>query len=217
MKPTTSASDFLPARRTLPALRRAAAVCEGCELYQRATQTVFGEGAGDARIMFVGEMPGDREDQAGKPFVGPAGRLLDEAIEAAGIARDTVYVTNAVKHFQWEERGKRRLHKKPRMRHVQACRPWLDAEMAVVKPELIVCLGATAAQALLGPSFRITLERGRIIEREGLPKIMATYHPSAILRAPKREDAHRMLEELKNDLRAAVRQIMKRSLKTTKA
>ena len=203
MPETTSAADFLPSRLSLPALRRAAVTCEGCELYQRATQTVFGEGPARAKVMLIGEMPGDKEDRAGQPFVGPAGHLLDEAILAAGLDRSETYITNAVKHFQWEERGKRRLHKKPRWRHVQACKPWLEAEIATVQPKLIVCLGATAAQSLLGSDFRITKERGRLLEREALPPLMATYHPAAILRAPQQSDFERMRKELTDDLRHA--------------
>lgn len=203
MAEKTSARDFLPARMSLAALREKAPSCEGCELYERATQTVFGEGPPDASTMLVGEVPGDREDKAGKPFVGPAGRLLDEALEEAGINRAGVYVTNAVKHFSWEERGKRRLHKKPLWRHVQACRPWLEAEIAVVSPRLIVCLGATAAQALLGADFRITKSRGELLENPWSPLLMATYHPSAILRAPDKEDGQRMRGDFVADLRRA--------------
>jgi len=158
----TTAVDFLPAGRSLAALKRAAAVCEGCALYRRATQTVFGEGRGSASLMLIGEQPGDAEDLAGRPFVGPAGRLLDELLAAAGIRRQDVYVTNAVKHFKWTERGKRRLHAKPSSREIAACRPWLDAELKQVGPQLIVCLGATAAQQLLGASFRVTRDRGKL-------------------------------------------------------
>ena len=192
MTSASSAQEYLPTRLTLPALRRAAASCKGCELYKRATQTVFGAGPTSARVVFIGEMPGDREDRQGQPFVGPAGRLLDEVIAAAGLERDAIYVTNAVKHFQWEVRGKRRLHKKPRWRHVQACKPWLNAKITVINLRLIVCLGATAAQAVLGPDFRITRERGRVLNVPGLPAVMATYHPAAILRAPEKEDRDRM-------------------------
>jgi len=177
---------------TLVGLREAAAGCRACDLYKTATQTVFGEGAEHARVMFVGEQPGDREDREGKPFVGPAGGVLDEALEAAGIDRGQIYITNAVKHFKWKPQGKRRLHQKPNAAEINACRPWLDAELAVVRPELLVLLGATAAQALLGRDFRVTLQRGQFIERPGLPVIMATVHPSSILRAP--DDESRQLE-----------------------
>ena len=209
MSGKTSAEEYLPKRVTLSTLRRAADSCKGCELYERATQTVFGAGAETATVMFVGEMPGDREDREGAPFVGPAGRLLSEAIHAAGLESKVIYVTNAVKHFQWEERGKRRLHKNPRWRHVEACKPWLRAEIGVVAPRLIVCLGATAAQALLGADFRITQERGKVARPEGLPPVLATYHPAAILRAPKKEETERMRGEFEEDLRKAVRILQK--------
>jgi DNA polymerase len=177
---------------TLPALREAAAGCRACDLYKTGTQTVFGQGPEHAQVMFVGEQPGDREDIEGKPFVGPAGRVLDEALKEAGIDRGTVYVTNAVKHFKWKPQGKRRLHQKPNAAEINACRRWLDAEIAVVKPHLLVLLGATAAQALLGRDFRVSLQRGQLIERPGLPPMMATVHPSSILRAP--DDETRELE-----------------------
>jgi DNA polymerase len=177
---------------TLPALRAASAGCRACDLYKTGTQTVFGDGPEHAQVMFVGEQPGDREDIEGKPFVGPAGRVLDEALKEAGIDRGTVYVTNAVKHFKWKPQGKRRLHQKPNAAEINACRPWLDAEIAVVKPHLLVLLGATAAQALLGRDFRVSLQRGQLIERPGLPPVMATVHPSSILRAP--DDETRELE-----------------------
>ncbi len=189
MSPATSrVSDQL----TLPALREAAAGCRACDLYKTGTQTVFGEGAEQAQVMFVGEQPGDREDREGKPFVGPAGRVLDEALEEAGIDRRQVYITNAVKHFKWKPQGKRRLHQKPNAAEINACRPWLDAEIAMVKPHLLVLLGATAAQALLGRDFRVSVQRGQLIERPGLPPVMATVHPSSILRAP--DDETRALE-----------------------
>ncbi len=189
MSPATSrVSDQL----TLPALREAAAGCRACDLYKTGTQTVFGEGAEHAQVMFVGEQPGDREDREGKPFVGPAGRVLDEALEEAGIDRRQVYITNAVKHFKWKPEGKRRLHQKPNAAEINACRPWLDAEIAMVKPHLLVLLGATAAQALLGRDFRVSVQRGQLIERPGLPPVMATVHPSSILRAP--DDETRELE-----------------------
>jgi DNA polymerase len=196
-----SAADYLPSRISLTTLRRAAQSCQGCELFQRATQTVFGEGSANARVLFLGEMPGDREDREGKPFVGPAGQLLDDTLREAGIDRDETYVTNAVKHFRWEERGKRRLHKRPGRGHVEACRPWLVAELEVIEPEIIVCLGATAAQALMGPKFRLTKVRGELLQCDWAPWLMATYHPSAILRAPDRSDAARMRAELVQDFR----------------
>jgi len=202
-----SAAEFLPDRITLPALREAAASCRGCELYKRATQTVFGEGPRSAPVMVVGEIPGDREDLEGKPFVGPAGRLLDEALREAGFDRRAIYITNAVKHFSWEEQGKRRLHKKPKWREIKACRPWLDAEIQVVKPKLIVCLGATAAQSLMGADFRITKVRGQLLPSEWAEYLMATYHPSAILRAPDKEDRDRMRREFADDIRAANKQL----------
>jgi len=192
---TGSAADFLPARRTLPMLRRAAKACHGCELYACGTQTVFGEGPGKATVMLVGEQPGDQEDRAGRPFVGPSGALLDRAIEATSIARDDVYVTNAVKHFKWNPapRGKRRIHKAPTWREVRACRPWLEAEIDVVQPELIVALGATAAKSLLGPEFRVSTQRGKANKLDSGITVVATVHPSAVLRAPsgEREAAER--------------------------
>ena len=183
---TGSAADFVPPSATLPRLRAAAAGCRGCPLYLNATQTVFGEGAAGAEVMFVGEQPGDQEDREGRPFVGPSGRLLDEGLEAAGIDRRHVYVTNAVKHFKFVriELTKRRLHKKPSAGEVRACHPWLDEEIRLVHPRIIVALGATAAQALLGPKFRVTEQRGRQVKSELAEAIIATVHPSAVLRAP---------------------------------
>jgi uracil-DNA glycosylase family protein len=182
---TGSAADFIPPRPTLPSLRTAAAGCRGCHLWLDATQTVFGEGPRRARVLFVGEQPGDQEDRAGHPFVGPAGRLLDEGLAAAGIDRRTVYVTNAVKHFKFvrKELTRRRLHKKPTAAEVRACRPWLEEEIRLVKPGMIVALGSTAAQALLGRGFRVTERRGELVESAWGP-VMATVHPSAVLRAP---------------------------------
>ena len=188
----SAARELIPDDPTLDGLRDAAAGCRACDLYKTATQTVFGDGAAHAQVMFVGEQPGDREDIEGKPFVGPAGRVLDEALDEAGIDRGQVYITNAVKHFKWKPQGKRRLHQKPNAAEINACRPWLDAEIAVVTPQLLVLLGATAAQALLGRDFRVTQERGKFIERPGLPLTMATVHPSSILRAPDEES--RVLE-----------------------
>jgi uracil-DNA glycosylase len=206
-KAKTTAAEFLPDRLNLAALRRAAVHCEGCELYQNATQTVFGEGPRRARIMLVGETPGDREDVEGHPFVGPAGVLLDQALADAGLVRDDVYVTNVVKHFRWEPRGKRRLHKKPGAGHIEACKPWLQAEILVVNPAVIVCLGATAAQALLGHTFRITRQRGKLIKNTGGPSFLATYHPSAVLRSPDEADRRRMRKEFTDDLRIAARML----------
>jgi len=177
-----SAAEFLPERLTLPALREAAAGCRGCNLWQVGTQTVFGEGARDAEAVFVGEQPGDQEDRAGKPFVGPAGRVFDEALAAAGIDRGAVYVTNAVKHFKWQARGKRRIHQKPNWTEMTACRPWLESELAVVKPRVLVLLGATAAQTLLGRQFRVTQHRGELLESDLAEAVTATVHPSSILR-----------------------------------
>ena len=190
----------MPARKTLPALRAAAAGCRGCDLYKRGTQTVFGEGRADARVMMIGEQPGHEEDLAGKPFVGPAGKLLDRALAEAAIPRDDVYVTNVVKHFKWEPRGKRRIHAKPDQMEISACLPWLQAELDVVKPEAVVCLGATAAQALLGPKFRVTKERGRWVKAPWAPRVLATVHPSSILRAPDDEARHREFERFVADL-----------------
>jgi uracil-DNA glycosylase family protein len=178
-----SALEFLPLRQDLASLREAARHCHGCDLYQHATQVVFGEGRTHAAIFLVGEQPGDREDQLGRPFVGPAGQLLDKCLEMAGIDRSVVYVTNAVKHFKWEPRGKIRLHKKPNSLEIAACRPWLEKEIAAVRPQVIVCLGATAAQDLLGPQFRLTKHRGEVFPTPNGP-VTATIHPSAILRMP---------------------------------
>ena len=184
-KPFPGAEAFLPASPTLPALRAAVPACRGCPLYQGATQAVFGEGSPDARLVLVGEVPGDAEDRAGHPFVGPAGQLLDDALAAAGIARGDVYITNAVKHFKFEPRGKRRIHKTPTRYEVRACKPWLEAELAALAPEIVVVLGATAAQALLGPSFRVTRSRGQPIACGFARRCaVATVHPASVLRAP---------------------------------
>lgn len=203
----TSAADFLPQKMTLTALRKAAAVCKGCSLYRDATQTVFGEGPSDARLILVGETPGDQEDLQGKPFVGPAGRLLDEALAEAGLDRKAVYVTNAVKHFKWEPRGRRRLHKKPSAREMAACSPWLAAEIQALKPRVIVCLGATAAQAILGRTFRVSRQRGRMVELENRAAALATHHPSAVLRAPDQAVRRRMRKELAADLSIAASRV----------
>lgn len=188
----SAANDLIPPRPTLTSLKTAAAGCKACDLWLKGTQTVFGEGGRRARVMFVGEQPGNEEDLTGKPFVGPAGRLFDNALEEAGVERKQTYVTNVVKHFKWEPRGKRRIHKKPNSAQIAACRPWLEAELALVKPDVIVALGATAAQSLLGPQFRVTKQRGEFIESTLAPYVMATVHPSSILRAP--DDESRRLE-----------------------
>jgi uracil-DNA glycosylase family protein len=183
-RPPSAAHDLIPERPDLDGLRAAAAGCTACDLYRDATQTVFGEGTGGAEVMLVGEQPGDGEDRAGRPFVGPAGRLLDKALEEAGIDRRRAYVTNVVKHFSFQRRGKVRLHKKPNAEQVHACFPWLEAELAVVRPRVLVLLGATAAQALLGSSFRVSRQRGELLESDLAPRVLATVHPSSILRAP---------------------------------
>jgi DNA polymerase len=197
----TSAEDFFPEQLTLPALKTAAAECKACDLWKKGTQTVFGEGKRRATILFVGEQPGNEEDLTGKPFVGPAGRLFDEALAEAGIKRKQTYVTNVVKHFKWEPRGKRRIHKKPNAPEIKACRPWLEAEIALVKPHVIVALGATAAQSLLGAQFRVTKQRGQFLESNLAPYIMATVHPSSILRAPDDETRRLEYRQFVNDLK----------------
>jgi len=184
--------DLIPPRPTIASVREAAQGCRACDLYKRGTQTVFGEGPRRAQVMLVGEQPGDAEDVAGHPFVGPAGRLLDRALEEAGIDRGLVYVTNVVKHFKWEPRGKRRIHAKPNAAEITACRPWLETEIVLVKPRILVCLGATAAQALLGRAFKVSQQRGRFVSSSLAPLVTATVHPSSILRAP--DDAARHLE-----------------------
>jgi uracil-DNA glycosylase len=201
-----TAADFLPERHTLPALREAAAGCQGCGLYRNATQTVFGEGTRNAEVVFVGEQPGDREDRAGRPFVGPAGHLLDQALDEAGIDRRAVFVTNVVKHFKFTHRGKRRIHKRPAAEEIAACRPWLDAELEAVRPRALVALGATAAQALLGRQFRVTKERGRLLrDSDVAPMVMATVHPSSILRAPDDRTRHEETRHFVADLKALAR------------
>jgi uracil-DNA glycosylase family protein len=202
-----TAEEFLPERRTMASLKEAAADCRGCSLYRNATQTVFGEGPRSAEVIMVGEQPGDREDIAGKPFVGPAGRLLSEALEEAGIDRGAVYVTNAVKHFKFERRGKRRIHKRPSAEEIRACRPWLDAEVGAVKPRAVVALGATAAQGLFGRSFRVTKERGRPVDSDLAEVAMATVHPSSILRAPDDESRREERGAFVADLRALAREL----------
>lgn len=196
-----SAEGLIPSHPTLPALQKAAKNCQACDLWQRGTQTVFGEGGAGAKVVFVGEQPGDREDVEGKPFVGPAGGLLDKALVEAGMDRTKVYVTNAVKHFKWEPRGKRRIHKKPNAAEIAACRPWLDAEISVLKPKVVVCLGATAAQALLGRNFRVTQHRGEFVESPLASFVMATVHPSSILRAPDDETRHEEMRRFVADLK----------------
>ncbi|GAA3471878.1 UdgX family uracil-DNA binding protein [Nonomuraea roseola] len=197
----TGAARFLPERLTLPELRRAAAHCEGCDLYRDATQTVFGEGPSQARFLIVGEQPGDQEDRKGAPFVGPAGRILDKGLEEAGIDRQDAYLTNAVKHFSFTLRGKRRIHQKPTVAEIEACGPWLNAELALLKPEMVVVLGATAARALLGAAFKVTQHRGEVLEL-GEALAVATIHPSAVLRAPDRDEAY---QGFLSDLRLARR------------
>lgn len=192
----------LPERRTLRTLKTAARGCRACDLWRRATQTVFGDGKTGADVMLVGEQPGNDEDLAGRPFVGPAGRILSDALDRAGIDRERTYVTNVVKHFKWEARGKRRIHVKPKAGEIGACRPWLDAEIAVVHPRVIVCLGATAAKALLGSSFKVSVDRGRFVESALAPLVTATVHPSSILREPdsqaRREAMNALVMDLKN-------------------
>jgi DNA polymerase len=186
-------------------MREAARHCTACRLHKRATQTVFGEGPSDAVIMLVGEQPGDYEDVAGKPFVGPAGKIMDQALEEAGIDRKEVYVTNAVKHFKWEPRGKRRIHQKPNSREIAACRPWLEAELQIVKPKLVVAMGATAAQTIFGPTFRVTRERGKVLSSKLAPRVLATVHPSSLLRQPDEASRQREYEHFVADLRTALK------------
>jgi uracil-DNA glycosylase len=206
--PTRSAAPFVPRTGSLKTLSAAAHGCRGCDLYKSATQVVFGAGPRRARVMFVGEQPGDQEDRQGEPFVGPAGALLDKALADSGIPRDQVYVTNAVKHFKWEPRGKRRIHKKPRVSEVKACRPWLEAELRAVQPVVVVCLGATAGQSILGPQFKLMEQRGQVLRSAMAGQVVATIHPSAVLRAPDPERRRTAYEMLVADLRvvaAAVR------------
>jgi DNA polymerase len=203
-----TAEPFLPAKITLATLREAAKGCKGCDLYKCATQTVFGEGPADARVMFVGEQPGDQEDKQGKPFVGPAGRMFDATLEKVGIDRSVVYVTNAVKHFKFEQRGKRRIHSKPSARQIAACKPWLKAEVQVIRPDVIVALGAVAAQAMLGSDFRVTQHRGEVIRgTPWAPVVMATVHPSSLLRAPDAAARRVAIKAFEEDLRAVKKQM----------
>jgi len=199
------ATPFLPERSSLKGLREAAAGCRGCHLWRGATQTVFGEGKKSSRVMFVGEQPGDREDREGEPFVGPAGRELDRGLEAAGIERADAYVTNVVKHFKFEERGRRRIHQTPKRFEIDACRPWLEEELKVVKPEALVLLGATAAKALLGSAFRVTQHRGELLDSDLAPIVTATIHPSAILRAPDDQARQEERDAFAEDLRVVAK------------
>jgi DNA polymerase len=215
------AAIFVPKERTLPVLRKAVQKCRGCDLYRYATQAVFGEleaGLSPTKpkvsIMMIGEQPGDSEDKEGRTFVGPAGGLLDRCLEEAGIDRSDVYVTNTVKHFKWEPRGQLRIHKKPSMKEIHACRPWLEAELETVKPTLIVCLGAVASQSLLGSSLKITKIHGEVQQSEGLPPVIATLHPSAILRARTEEDRHRQRHMLVEDLSRAAKFVSRIEIRT---
>ena len=210
-KPPKDAAELIPDRPSLPKLRAAARGCQACDLWKRGTQTVFGEGAPKAQLMFVGEQPGDAEDLAGHPFVGPAGKLLDRVLADVGIDRAGVYVTNVVKHFKWEPRGKRRIHKKPSASEIAACRPWLDTEIELVKPRAIVCLGATAAQALLGRQFKVTAHRGEFVASPLAPLVLATVHPSSILRAPDDETRRLEMKRFTDDLRTVARAVAKKT------
>jgi uracil-DNA glycosylase family protein len=207
--PAETAEPLVPERPSLSRLREAAARCRACPLWKTGTQTVFGEGLTKAEIVFVGEQPGDREDREGRPFVGPAGRVLDDALAEVGIDRRLAYVTNAVKHFKWEGRGKRRIHQKPNAEELAACRPWLDAELSVLHPRVLVALGATAAQSLLGRSFRVTKERGVPVESDLAPNVLATVHPSSILRAPDEAARREAYDAFVADLRI-VRDLLER-------
>jgi len=205
----SSATSLIPKSLSLPSLKTAAADCRACDLWEKGTQTVFGEGRRQAKLMFIGEQPGNEEDLTGKPFVGPAGRLFDEALAEAGIDRQQAYVTNVVKHFKWEPRGKRRIHKKPNSQEIAACHPWLEAEVALIKPEIIVALGAIAAQTLLGPKFRVTKQRGEFLESILATYVMATVHPSSILRAPDDETRRLEYRRFVDDLKKLSRVISK--------
>jgi uracil-DNA glycosylase len=210
-RPPSAAHDLIPERPDLDGLRAAATGCTACDLYRDATQTVFGEGASGAQVMLVGEQPGDGEDKAGRPFVGPAGRLLDRALEEAGIDRRLAYVSNVVKHFKFQRRGKVRLHKKPNAEQVHACLPWLQAELAVVRPRVLVLLGATAAQALLGGSFRVSRQRGELLESDLAPRVLATVHPSSILRAPDEQARALAYKGFVADLAVVAEELRRRS------
>ena len=206
---TGSAADFIPPHATLPKLRAASMTCRGCHLWTLGTQTVFGEGPRRARVMIVGEQPGDQEDRAGHPFVGPSGKLLDRALEQAGIDRDDVYVTNAVKHFKWErgEKSARRIHKKPNDAEIRACHPWLEEEIRLVQPEVVVCLGATAAQSIMGKSFKVTKERGRAVKAPNGGTVIGTVHPSSVLRAPDADARAQAERDFFADLKKVARQL----------
>jgi DNA polymerase len=206
-----TAARFVPKTTSVRALNAAAHGCRGCDLYKTATQVVFGAGPKSAQVLFVGEQPGDQEDRQGEPFVGPAGALLDKALADAGIPRERVYLTNAVKHFKWEPRGKRRIHKKPRMSEIKACRPWLEAELNAIKPAIVVCLGATAAQSLLGSQFKLMAHRGEVLTSPLAAKVIATIHPSAVLRAPDSEGRRAAYEMLVQDLKFVARALKTRS------
>ena len=201
-KTPSTAADLIPGRAGLAKLRQIADGCTACPLYKTGTQTVFGEGLQRSEVVFVGEQPGDKEDLAGRPFVGPAGRVLDQALEAAGIDRSAVYVTNVVKHFKWEARGKRRIHKKPNMAEITACKPWLEAELRAIKPKALVCLGSTAAQALLGKDFKVTKQRGELVDSPLAPLVTATIHPSSILRERDEDARASAMREFVKDLTA---------------
>jgi uracil-DNA glycosylase family protein len=203
----TSAAEFLPKRHTLESLRAAARSCKGCDLYKNATQTVFGEGPKDASVMLVGEQPGDMEDRQGHPFVGPAGRLLDKALAEARIPRDEVYITNAVKHFKWIQRGKRRLHQKPLIRQVVACKPWLEAEIQIIRPKVVVCLGATAAQSMMGRIVRITQERGKFLDGDSGAAVFVTIHPSSIYRLHEKDEQEKEYRRFVAEMKAVQRKL----------
>lgn len=201
-----TAAEFIPEHLSQRALREAVQTCRGCDLYLHASQAVFGEGPSSAEIVFIGEQPGDEEDKQGHPFIGPSGKLLDRALVEAGIDRSLVYVTNAVKHFKFEERGKRRLHKKPNALEIRACRPWLEAELNLIQPQIVVCLGATAAQSIFGSNYRLTKERGLFVSNSWAPRVTSTVHPSAILRAPDEEQRHVEYAKFLDDLKKVERE-----------
>ena len=207
-KSPNSATHFLPEARTLEALRDAARSCKGCELYKNTIQTVFGEGPKKTNVVLVGEQPGDLEDRQGHPFVGPAGRLLDNALAEARLSREQVYVTNAVKHFKWIWRGKRRLHQKPAIRQVTACRPWLEAELEVLRPKIVVCMGATAARSVLGKAVPITKTRGKFLESDSAPITFITIHPSAIYRHPSRKEQERQYRRFVSEMKTIQRKLI---------
>lgn len=204
-KKVSGAGEFIPPNASLQKLRTAIPQCRGCDLYKCATQAVFGQGPADARLILIGEQPGDQEDKAGKPFVGPAGKVLDRALAEAGINRSEVYVTNAVKHFAFEPRGKSRIHRTPKLSEVTACRPWMDAEITVIQPEIVVCLGATAAKSVFGAQFRLTADRGKFLESRFSQKTLATYHPSAILRGDTPEAKDELYRLLLTDLKTVAK------------